>query len=237
MDHHREPVWSLGLSLPGVIRQPWFSRLARLRSALAVGFGGLVIAGMAGCFDPEIPSRLACSSGEKECPSSQECFEGLCYRSDELPLGFDASPDHDGDVDIDASAIDAGDADADAPADAGRPADAAVPVQCSPRTQQPCSLFERCAFVATTTEEPFEGFLGCVSMAGADTSGNADACEYSNSAREGVFDTCQPGLLCRDGAGCRAACDLDAPECPVGTTCQPIDFTQPDLHPFGLCDT
>ncbi|RLB55974.1 MAG: hypothetical protein DRJ42_04615 [Deltaproteobacteria bacterium] len=51
----------------------------------------------------------------------------------------------------------------------------------------------------------------------------------------GDFTHCARGLACIDDV-CRLLCDLAAPDCPSGLTCDPRSFLSADVGDFGICE-
>ena len=86
---------------------------------------------------------------------------------------------------------------------------------------------------------PREDGFACMPDVSGDTGDFGDPCEFPNVCRSGL--ACVAGDIVPNCAGlgcCAPYCDLDAPACPQGTTCQPwADDPPPTPHPelVGIC--
>ncbi len=195
--------------------------------AIASVTAAWILASSPACFDPDLSSEIPCSAEDPPCPGSLECEDGFCRT--QSTGGPDA-----------ADKPDAADRDPDAApgpdADSPPPIDASV-LRCDPLTHDGCGEpTPRCAFIATTSEGPYDGYFGCVNPVG--TQGVGERCTYRGEVDGGAYDDCARGLLCDAQLECRELCDRNAPiTCDDDTVfCEdPEDVVLPDVSPYGIC--
>jgi hypothetical protein len=190
----------------------------------------------AGCFNPDLSSEIGCNNGE--CPGDLECVDGVCVADGDGPQDASQRPrlDADGPTDADTRP----DTAIDSPDGALNESDANARITCNPLTHESCSDDKpRCAFIATTALEPYNGFFGCVPDEG--DVGRGEACAYELPTGDNHYDNCVSGLICGDDSLCQSLCDrgqIDPKACEdEGTTaqCEAPTFIAPDVYPYGVC--
>jgi hypothetical protein len=206
------------------------SRGARAAYARAIAAALSLI--LAGCFNPDLSSDIPCASGEESCPRSMECIDGYCRADGARERDADGIADADDIPDADDTP------DASSDRDARSSADAALATPCDPLISEDCGsgVTNRCAFIATSSGPPYDGYFGCVAPLGNQQIG--DPCDYLLPGGEGFYDDCRTGLLCGAGRSCQRICELGQDEsCNSDPAlCEPPDVIEPDVSPLGLCD-
>jgi hypothetical protein len=176
---------------------PWYAD--DLVIGATIGRCVVVLALLAGCYEPHYVEGLFCST-KGDCPPDQECTaSGRCYY---VP---GAGPD--GRVTT---------------LDVALQPDAPTGNNCSLLTQAGCTSTQKCTWIMDAMTPQYVGHIGC---APSGTAAMGDTCMMGAPGASG-YDNCGKGLMCGNYRGtatgtCKAICDLQGgtPGCDSQRAC------------------